>query len=98
MQLRHTSPRNANFTRQKPEKNRAMVSKAFKKCVQLIEEMLNKGYTLQIPSTEVERLIKISIGAGKRTVKKYTQMLTEDLAFLKTVTKTVWHSHLQNRR
>ena len=64
-----------------------MVSKAFRKCVELVEEMLKRGYTLQIPSSEVERLIKISVGADKRTVRKYVQMLTEDLAFLKTVTK-----------
>ena len=64
-----------------------MVSKAFRKCVELVEEMLKRGYTLQIPSSEVERLIKISVGADKRTVRKYVQMLTEDLAFLKTVAK-----------
>jgi len=63
------------------------VSKAFKKCVELVEEMLSKGYTLQIPSTEVERLIKMGVGADKRTVQKYMRMLTEDLAFLKTVAK-----------
>ena len=64
-----------------------MVSKAFRKCVELVEEMLRRGYTLQIPSSEVERLIKISVGADKRTVRKYVQMLTEDLAFLKAVAK-----------
>jgi len=64
-----------------------MVSKAFKKCIELIEEMLREGYKLQITSLEVEKLIKISIGADKRTVQKYTRILTEDLAFLKTVTK-----------
>jgi len=64
-----------------------MVSKAFKKCIELIEEMLGEGYRLQITSLEVEKLIKISIGADKRTVQKYTRILTEDLAFLKTVTK-----------
>ena len=64
-----------------------MVSKAFRKCVELVEEMLKKGYRLQITSTEVERLIKISIGADKRTVQKYVQMLTEDLGFLKISTK-----------
>ncbi len=64
-----------------------MVSKAFKKCVELVEEMISRGYRLQISSTEVERLIKIGIGADKRTVQKYMRMLTEDLAFLKTATK-----------
>ena len=64
-----------------------MVSKAFKKCVELVEEMLGRGYRLQISSTEVERLIKIGIGADKRTVQKYMRMLTEDLGFLKTATK-----------
>jgi len=72
-------------TRIKGEKE--MVSKAFRKCVELAEEMLSRGYRLQIPSTEVERLIKIGIGADKRTVQKYMRMLIEDLAFLKTVTK-----------
>ena len=64
-----------------------MVSKAFRKCVELVEDMLSRGYKLQITSTEVEKLIKIGIGADKRTVQKYVRMLTEDLAFLKTVTK-----------
>jgi hypothetical protein len=64
-----------------------MVSKAFRKCVELIEEMLSRGFKLQISQTEVERLIKIGIGADKRTVQKYLRMLTEDLGFLKTVTK-----------
>jgi hypothetical protein len=64
-----------------------MVSKAFRKCVELVEEMIKKGYRLQITSTEVERLIKIRIGADKRTVQKYVQMLTEDLGFLKVATK-----------
>ncbi len=64
-----------------------MVSKAFRKCVELVEEMLRRGYTLQISSSEVERFIKIGIGADKRTVKKYVRMLTEDLGFLKAVAK-----------
>lgn len=64
-----------------------MVSKAFRKCVELVEEMLGKGYTLQITSTEVERLIKIGVGADKRTVQKYLRMLTEDLEFLKVSAK-----------
>ena len=64
-----------------------MVSKAFRKCVELVEEMLGRGYRLQIPSTEVERIIKIGIGADKRTIQKYLKMLTEDLEFLKTAAK-----------
>jgi hypothetical protein len=64
-----------------------MVSKAFRKCIELVEEMLGRGYRLQIPSTEVERLIKIGIGADKRTIQKYVRMLTEDFGFLKTATK-----------
>jgi demethoxyubiquinone hydroxylase (CLK1/Coq7/Cat5 family) len=64
-----------------------MVSKAFRKCVELVEEMLSKGFRLQISQTEVERLIKIGIGADKRTVQKYLKMLTEDLGFLKTAAK-----------
>jgi len=64
-----------------------MISRAFRKCVELVEEMLGRGYRLQIPSTEVERLIKIGVGADKRTVQKYMRMLTEDLGFLKTAAK-----------
>ena len=64
-----------------------MVSKAFKKCVQLVEEMLREGYRLQISSTHVDRLIKIHVGADKRTVQKYMRLLTEDFGFLQTVTK-----------
>ncbi|MCX8177953.1 MAG: hypothetical protein N3F10_06650 [Candidatus Bathyarchaeota archaeon] len=62
-------------------------SKAAFKCVELVEEMLSRGYRLQISSKEVEKLIKISVGADKRTVQKYMRMLTEDLAFLKTAIK-----------
>jgi len=64
-----------------------MVSKAFRKCVDLIEEMLREGYRLQIPSTHVERLIKIHVGADKRTIQKYMKMLTEDLGFLENTAK-----------
>jgi hypothetical protein len=64
-----------------------MVSRAFRKCIELIEEMLSRGFRLQISRTEVERLIKIGIGADKRTVQKYVRMLTEDLGFLKAVAK-----------
>jgi hypothetical protein len=63
-----------------------MVSRAFRKCVELVEEMLSRGFR-QISQTEVERLIKIGIGADKRTVQKYVRMLTEDLGFLKAVAK-----------
>jgi len=83
----NTKKNNPNPSKSKAERTSQMVSKAFRKCLELVEEMLKRGYTLQIPSSEVERLIKIGIGADKRTVKKYVQMLTEDLAFLKTVTK-----------
>jgi hypothetical protein len=63
------------------------VSKAFKKCVELVEEMLREGYRLQISSTHVEKLIKIHVGADKRTIRKYMKLLSEDLGFLQTVTK-----------
>jgi len=64
-----------------------MVSKAFRKCVDLIEEMIREGYRLQIPSTHVERLIKIHVGADKRTIQKYMTMLTADLGFLENTAK-----------
>ena len=64
-----------------------MVSKAFKKCVELVEEILREGYRLQIPSTHVEKLIKVHVGADKRTIQKYVKMLTEDLGFLEITTK-----------
>ncbi|MCK4424978.1 hypothetical protein KAU93_04760 [Candidatus Bathyarchaeota archaeon] len=64
-----------------------MVSKAFKRCVELVEEMIREGYRLQISSTHVEKLIKVHIGADKRTVQKYMKLLSEDLGFLQTVTK-----------
>jgi hypothetical protein len=64
-----------------------MISRAFRKCVELVEEMLGQGYRLQITSTEVERLIKMGIGADKRTTQKYMRMLTEDLGFLETAAK-----------
>ncbi|MCW4046571.1 MAG: hypothetical protein NWE99_03290 [Candidatus Bathyarchaeota archaeon] len=64
-----------------------MVSKAFRKCVEIIEEILKQGYRLQIPSTHIERIIKLHIGADKRTIEKYTRMLTEDFHFLETTAK-----------
>jgi hypothetical protein len=64
-----------------------MVSKAFKKCVELVEEILREGYRLQIPSTHVEKLIKVHVGADKRTIQKYMKMLTEDLGFLEATAK-----------
>ena len=64
-----------------------MVSKALRKCVELVEEILREGYRLQIPSLHVEKLIKIYIGADKRTIQKYMKMLTEDLKFLETTAK-----------
>lgn len=64
-----------------------MVSKAFKNCVELVEEILREGYRLQIPSTCVEKLIKVYVGADKRTIQKYMKMLTEDLRFLETTAK-----------
>ena len=64
-----------------------MVSKAFKNCVELVEEILREGYRLQIPSTCVEKLIKVHVGADKRTIQKYMKMLTEDLGFLETTAK-----------
>jgi len=65
----------------------AVEGEAFRKCVELVEEMLSRGFRLQISQTEVERLIKIGIGADKRTVQKYIKMLTEDLGFLKIAAK-----------
>jgi hypothetical protein len=64
-----------------------VVSKAFKKCVELVEEILGEGYRLHIPSTHVEKLIKVHVGADKRTIQKYMKMLTEDLGFLETSAK-----------
>jgi len=73
-------------TRIKGEKAK-MVSKAFRKCIELIEEILKEGYRLQVPSTHVEKLIKVHVGADKRTIQKYMKMLTEDLGFLETTAK-----------
>jgi hypothetical protein len=81
----HASLRNAAFSNLR--RNKPLVSKAFKKCVELVEEMLREGYRLQISSTHVDRLIKIHIGADKRTIRKYMKLLTEDLGFLQTATK-----------
>jgi hypothetical protein len=81
----HASPRNAPCS--SVRRNKPLVSKAFKKCVQLVEEMLREGYRLQISSTHFEKLIKIHVGADKRTIRKYMKLLTKDLAFLETVTK-----------
>ncbi|MEM3161536.1 MAG: hypothetical protein QW056_00915 [Candidatus Bathyarchaeia archaeon] len=65
--------------------------------IELVEEMLGKGYRLQIPSTEVEKLIKIGVGADKRTVQKYLKMLTEDLGVSKNCNKeSLRRSHLQD--
>ena len=55
----NTKKNNPNPLKSKAERTSQMVSKAFRKCVELVEEMLRRGYTLQILSSEVERLIKI---------------------------------------
>jgi len=63
------------------------VGKAFRRCVELVEGILREGYRLQIPSTYVEKLIKVHVRADKRTIQKYLKMLTEDLGFLETTAK-----------
>lgn len=74
------------------------MSKAFKKCVELVEEMLREGYRLQISSAHVERLIKIHVGADRRTVQKYTRLLSEDLGVsLNSDKESFWNLHLQDR-
>ena len=63
------------------------MGKAFRRCVELVEGILGEGYRLQIPSTYVEKLIKVHVRADKRTIQKYLKMLTEDLGFLETTAK-----------
>jgi len=59
-----------------------MVSKAVRKCLEIVEHLLGMGYLLEVSHGEVERLIKLHIGADKRTLRKYLKMFTEDLQFL----------------
>ena len=56
--------------------------------------MLREGYRLQTPSSHFERLIKVHVGADKRTIQKYLKMLTEDLGFLQTVKKNPLGVHI----
>ena len=48
-----------------------MVSKAYRKCLLLIEKMVKHNYINQISKTELEKLISKYIGADQRSKKKY---------------------------
>ena len=54
-----------------------MTSRGFKNCVQLIEEMVKKGYLAQISESHVEYFIMRNVGADPRTIKKYLELLIE---------------------
>lgn len=60
-----------------------MVSKAVKKCLQLLESMFDLGFHMEISERDLKDLIAIQMGADKRTINKYLKMLTETLEFLK---------------
>lgn len=58
-----------------------MVSRAFKTCLMLVEEMVKQRYFPQINEAMVKRLIIKHVGADDRTVQKYLRLLV-DFAFL----------------
>jgi len=58
-----------------------MVSKAYRKCLLLIEKMVKHGYGNQIDQEELEKIISMYIGADQRTVKKYVRVCVQ-LEFL----------------
>ena len=60
-----------------------MVSKAVRKCLQLLESMFDLGFHMEISERDLKSLIAIQMGADKRTINKYLKMLTETLEFLK---------------
>ena len=63
-----------------------MVSKAFLKCVEIIEKILEDGYKLEVTEKVVNQKITLLIGMDKRTHQKYIQTLLE-FAFLKPKVK-----------
>jgi len=48
-----------------------MVSRAYRKCLLLIEKMVKHGFINQISKTELQKLISKYIGADQRTINKY---------------------------
>lgn len=54
-----------------------MVSRAFKTCLQLVEEMVKQRFFPQINEAMVKRLIMKHVGADFRTVDKYLRLLVD---------------------
>ena len=59
-----------------------MVSKAFKKCLVLIEKMIEHRFVNQISRKDLEKLISMYIGADYRTIKLYLRVCVQ-FEFLK---------------
>jgi len=59
-----------------------MVSKAYRKCLLLIEKMVKHNYVNQIDKQELEKLISMYIGADPRTIDKYVSVCVQ-FEFLK---------------
>lgn len=54
-----------------------MVSKAYRKCLLLIEKTVKHGYGNQIDQEELEKLIAMYIGADPRTIEKYVRVCVQ---------------------
>lgn len=54
-----------------------MVSKAYRKCLLLIEKMVKHGYGNQIDQEELEKIISMYIGADQRTIEKYVRVCVQ---------------------
>lgn len=58
-----------------------MVSRAFKKCLELIEKLPRHKFVNQISKKDLERLISMYIGADQRTLEMYVRVCV-DFGFL----------------
>jgi len=54
-----------------------MVSKAYRKCLLLIEKMVKHHYLRQINHEDLAKLISKEIGADERTVEKYARVCVQ---------------------
>jgi len=52
-----------------------MPSRAYMKCVEIINYLVGKGYTFQVSRTELQRTIAYLIGSDPRTLRNWTETL-----------------------
>lgn len=66
-----------------------MPRNGYKKCIEIMANILSHGYKKQVPAPELEKTIKRLAGMDERTVSKYQESLTQ-LGFLSSINSTVF--------